>query len=277
MRSTVKFIAALCAFCILAGFSGFVGANLTIDNGRIEFINTRNSIYLGDGAGEKAYDNGVGSQCHNIGIGEWNLQNNKCDSFGYTEGTRNVCVGNHSCQYNVTGRRNVAVGVAALSVGQHNDSNIAFGYHALTLNGDYINNNIAIGEFAQQHNAGSNRFNIAVGSNSLEYVDGNNNIALGAQTANRFTKGSNNFFLGVAAGRRQLTGSHNVFLGYDSYYGDPNGSYQMNLFGVLTSKDKVKGDLRMRKGAGLELVNNQGDIYRLTVSDDGDLLITSVD
>ena len=57
-KKAVKLGSVVILCGVFGGVTGFLGSNLVIDNGRIEFKNTRNQIFIGDGAGSNGKSNG---------------------------------------------------------------------------------------------------------------------------------------------------------------------------------------------------------------------------
>lgn len=154
--------------------------------GQLEFLNTSESIKIGQYAGE-----GTGG----IGI------------------SRNVFIGHEAARFQgSTSLDNIGIGHEALR-SVTGSSNIAIGSN--TLRDTNSNNNIAIGNSTLWKNdTGST--NTALGYVSLgENTTGSNNTAIGALAGRINVSGNNNTYLGNRSGYFS-TGSSNVFIGYNS-------------------------------------------------------------
>ncbi len=167
-----------------------------------------------------------------------------------TNGDYNVVIGHTAGGASLTGVRNVALGLAALtkSTGSYN---VALGQVALRNNtsgaynvalGDFVmdNNstgqyNVALGASALQHNysatstvaiganagkgtaAHSSQYSTYVGTNSglVVTTGSDSNTFMGTESGQRVTTGSKNLLLGYRAGEMITTGSSNIIIGYD--------------------------------------------------------------
>lgn len=254
---------------IVSAATGFVGSNLVIDNGRIAFKNTSFNVYIGEeaGLGDPTDTNLLLIEAHNVGIGRRSLWKNQSNS-DLQHGTRNACVGGHCMYENVDGDRNSCVGTACLYGNVSGKMNFAGGYHAGAKH--KTSYTVLIGAFAEEQNE-SAYMSVTLGAYAARYNQGKKNFFGGGSVASSALDINNSVFIGTATGNQQLTGDNNVIIGYNQNLEDINGSNQLNLAGVLRSSNVYTGHLRMRKEAGLELVNSLGDVYRLTVNDLGDL------
>lgn len=141
----------------------------------------------------------------NIAIGATSLRD--C-----TTGIENIAIGSRALGgANVTGYRNIAVGIYPLYRNTTGYGNIALGIAALEYN-TTGHNSIAIGEFSLQNNR-SNQI-IGIGNNALsQNTFGTNNIALGPAALQYNTLGSNNIAVGYAASIFNVTGQNNISYG----------------------------------------------------------------
>ncbi|MCK8481049.1 beta strand repeat-containing protein [Psychroserpens algicola] len=154
--------------------------------GQLEFLNTSESIKIGQYAGEGTGGPGFS---RNVFIGH------EVARYQGSSSLDNIGIG-HEALRSVTGSSNIAIG-----------SN--------TLRDTNSSNNIAIGNSTLWKNdTGST--NTALGYVSLgENTTGSNNTAIGALAGRINVSGNNNTYLGNRSGYFS-TGSSNVFIGYDS-------------------------------------------------------------
>ena len=138
-----------------------VGDNV-IDNGRINFMNTGNSVFVGEDAGFS--DDHTSN--NNVFVGS-------ASGFSNTIGESNTYIGDHAAFQNSNGSYNVAIGQLALQKNTSND-NVALGYQSLYENGTG-SSNVAIGKFA-----GGNNFigsgNVFLGNTSGQNETGSNKL-----------------------------------------------------------------------------------------------------
>ena len=166
---------------LVSAASGFTGANLTIDNGKIEFINTNKSIYIGEEAGNSdATDPALPAfDAHNVGIGRRALYKVKANS-SESEGTRNTCGGGHCMHEAFDADRNACLGTACLYGNVSGKMNFAGGYHAgahqLT---DY---SVLIGAFSEENNEDA-YMSVTIGTYAARYNQGKKNFLGGGNVA----------------------------------------------------------------------------------------------
>ena len=169
--------------------------------GQIEFLNTGNSIFIGEGAG--ANDD---------------LTSNSNTFIGYqsgattTTGYYNVAIGSGSLLQNTTGNSNVATGYGSLLQNTTGNSNVATGRQSLN-NNTTGSNNVAVGRVAGDLiTTGSNNtflgFNADANANNLT-----NATAIGA---NARVGASNAIVLGSINGVNGATVSTNVGIGTET-------------------------------------------------------------
>lgn len=183
--------------------------------GQIEVLNTGNSVFIGDGAGEN--DDGTGNQ--NILIGDSAL-------FASDTTENNIAIGYRTLRSNDFGINNIAFGTEALFSNTHTSNNIAIGYHALYMHGDtdfpflpedmppnYIENtaNIALGSFAMA-DMEDGQGNIGIGFAALEEGSGADNIAIGSSSM-LLGGGATNIAIGISS-MREGGGAENIAIGF---------------------------------------------------------------
>lgn len=111
-----------------------------MDNGRIEVVNTGQSVFFGEGAGENDdftsnFNTAIGYKAmnsntngaNNVAVGANALEDN-------TTGASNTALGSSSLHANLTGFGNVAVGDRSMQSNQDGGSNTAVGAYSLYLN-----------------------------------------------------------------------------------------------------------------------------------------------
>ncbi|HLF64246.1 MAG TPA: tail fiber domain-containing protein [Saprospiraceae bacterium] len=168
-------------------------------DGRLETVNTGNSVFIGEGAGAND-DLDLNA---NVFVGKDAGTNN-------ISGYQNVAIGYQSGKDNVDGLYNTAYGSRSLEKNTTGDENTAAGFSALSFNtsGNY---NTAIGSTALITNTMGGE-NSAVGNGALYSNEtGNYNTALGVATGLNNTTGSGNVFLGYRAGSFE-TGSDKLYI-----------------------------------------------------------------
>ena len=150
-------------------------------NGRLEVLNTGQSVFVGRGAG--ASDDL--SNNFNVAIGDSALADN-------STGLYNTASGYRSLHANTSGDKNTASGYQALQANTSGDGNTASGYQALYL----LENTV---------------YNTAVGQRALYFnTSGNYNTALGSEAGYNST-GDNNVFIGNKAGYSE-SGSDRLYI-----------------------------------------------------------------
>ncbi|HEX5112559.1 MAG TPA: hypothetical protein VFV79_06920, partial [Saprospiraceae bacterium] len=154
--------------------------NLRVDQGRISFTNTGESIFIGDGAG----DNDDLSNNSNVFIGQYAGQST-------STGSGNIAMGNSALLTNTSGNGNISVGEFSLFNNSTGGLNVAIGQHALETN-ETGNSNLAIGFFSGLNSTGDDNtfIGIEAGFNTL----GNGNVFLGRKAGFDET-GSNKLYI----------------------------------------------------------------------------------
>lgn len=140
------------------------------------------------------------------------------------QGNRNISVGTFAMAYVKEGERNVSIGADALYSGENVQStnkaydNVAIGKAAMH-DGALIQRNVAIGSRAMKDGAGDATDNVVVGFQAGNYSH-NYNTFVGKRSG-YYTKGSRNVGVGIeAGGDLYVTGSENIAIG--SYAGIDN-------------------------------------------------------
>jgi uncharacterized protein (TIGR02145 family) len=207
-----------------------------MDSGRIEVLNTGNSVFIGNAAGgNDDFTNNenvaIGdSALFSNGEGEYNTAVGYQSLFTNSSGFRNTAVGHMALKSNTTGKYNAAVGDNALQNNTSGEDNIAIGQAALWKNSTgmgniafgYSNNfntvggfNFSAGFYAMATNE-SGSHNVAIGQQALYYNKGNNNIGLGSSVLFSNTTGEYNIALGSNAQNTNTTGSYNTTIGAEA-------------------------------------------------------------
>lgn len=161
---------------------------------RIDVINSGNSVFIGNGAGEND-----------------DLTNN-----------RNVVIGSQAGNSNISGSQITAVGFNALNQNSAGVNNTAIGAEAMAANSSG-NHNVSIGVFSFSSNTAGHQ-NVSIGNYSFrDNTSGSENVVIG-DNAGDGRNGSNNIFIGHDAGA--YTGS-NAMSG-SIFIGNAAGSQETN-------------------------------------------------
>jgi hypothetical protein len=189
-----------------------VKGNVKLDGTRLAFVNTGNSVFIGENAG--AADDLTDNQNVFIGYKAGELN---------TSGAGNTFIGSFSGSRTTTGTLNTGVGISALDNNTTGFSNVALGRSALSAN-----------------TTGGN--NLALGTGALQFkATGNSNIALGTNAMRDLTNGNYNVAIGHDAGFRNTGGSGNIFLGFDAGYNE-TGSDKLYIDNSTTTTPLVYGN-----------------------------------
>jgi len=184
-----------------------------MNNGRLEVVNTGNSVFIGAGAG--ANDDFTDNK--NTAVGGSAL-------FSNTTGARNTANGYQALYSNTTGKYNTANGYRALTNNTTGNYNTANGYLALKNNTTGISNT-ANGYQALYSNTTGN-YNTANGLNALVYnTTGKYNTANGVYALYSNTTGVRNTANGYQALEFNTTGVHNTANGYSALYNNTTGNF----------------------------------------------------
>lgn len=156
-----------------------------MDSGRLEVVNTGQSVFMGENAGI----NDDFSTNYNVAVGATALQFN-------VNGQENTAIGSRSLEDNNGGSRNAALGTSALKRNTTGDENTGIGRDAFRENQTGIRNT-------------------GVGANAgVTMASGNDNTLIGNLAGGLKTSGNDNVMLGFGTGQNNGTGSGNVFLGH---------------------------------------------------------------
>ncbi|MCF8347331.1 MAG: hypothetical protein K9G61_00840 [Bacteroidales bacterium] len=197
-------------------FSTF-GTNFwRMENGRLEFLNTGGSVFIGENAGYS-------------------------DDFSNND---NVFVGNNAGYATATGVQNVAVGKSVLASNQSGNGNTGLGSFALvSTTGSY---NVSVGLSSLYYNS-TGQNNTAIGTRALmSNTTGSNNTILGYYADYYNQTGSNNTILGFMAGYAGSANSKsgNIFLGYQAGYFE-TGNNKLYIQNSNTTNPLIYGDFAL--------------------------------
>jgi hypothetical protein len=175
-------------------FSTF-GTNFwRMENGRLEFLNTGGSVFIGENAGYS-------------------------DDFSNND---NVFVGKDAGKLSTQGSMNVGLGISSLYSNQIGSYNVALGAYALQAAANTVGNN-AMGGFAMYSNTAGN-YNTAAGHLAMfNNATGSNNTAMGTQAMLSNTTGYSNVAIGAGALYKNTTRSHLVAIGDSALFNNGLG------------------------------------------------------
>lgn len=209
----------------------------TMKDGKLEVLNTGNSVFIGENAGVN--DDLSGNE--NVFIGfQAGMMN--------TVGTGNVALGCNSLRDNQTGFRNTALGYYALMRNTIGEDNTAVGMAALEFN-TTGNGNTAVGHVAMLSNT-TGAFNVAVGQKAMSFNNiGQKNTAVGAFALELNSSGNKNTSLGYMALGYNTTGLGNTALGYNCLSFNQTGQYNIAI-GYEALKDNTSENFNIAIGGG---------------------------
>ncbi len=212
----------------------------TMDNGRLEVLNTGSSVFIGEGAGanDDLSNNGnvfIGQQAGNANTsGNSNTANGYQALYLNSTGDANTANGSQALYYNTTGSNNTATGLQALYFNTTGDENIANGIYAL-----YTNNDGAL--------------NIATGGSALfSNISGSYNTANGRTALYSNTTGDYNTANGISALFSNTTGSKNTALGS---YADVSSGNLTNATAIGYNAKVATSNSLVLGGTGTNAVN----------------------
>jgi trimeric autotransporter adhesin len=216
--------------------------------GQIEPVNTGNSVFIGNQAGENDDLSGnenvfVGYFCgrsnttgtSNIAIGDNaltdNVSGNYNTAFGVnalgdnTTGINNIAIGNGASFNNLTGNYNIAHGAGALSFNTAGNYNVALGYGSQNRN--QSSGNVSLGLDALRNATTGCDYNVAIGYYSMrrgtDYTNTAYNVSIGFESMYNALGGDNNVSIGRVSMRSTTTGYDNVSIGYETMYFNTSG------------------------------------------------------
>jgi len=198
-------------------------------NGTLEFLNTGNSVFIGEGAGanddlsnnENVF---VGYQSGNSNTtGYYNTANGTKALYSNTTGYKNTANGSKALYSNTTGSYNTANGYYALYSNTTGNNNTANGYYALRLN-TTGNFNTANGYYALYSNT-TGTGNTTNGYFALTFnTTGNYNTANGYWTLYSNTTGSSNVAIGTRSLYKNTDRSNLVAIGDSALFNNGTGA-----------------------------------------------------
>jgi len=237
--------------------------HFVMDGPRMEVLNSGNSVFIGEGAGENddlssnwnvfiGYDSGTDNT-----TGQQNAFLGYRSGFMNEGGLQNTFLGFHSGRNNTSGGYNTFTGAFSGSDNTTASSNAFYGENSGN----------------KTDTGGSNTF---IGSSSGKFnVTGNNNTYLGWATGLLAT-GSNNVFLGSEAGRNE-TGSNLLYIeNSGSAFPLIWGDFAANRVGVnrvaATNTLEVGGDAS-KSSSGSWLANSDSRLKKNIIALDGQTMI----
>ena len=191
--------------------------------GQLEFLNTGNSVFIGELAGE----NDDLTANNNVFIG-------KDAARTLTTGRETIAIGTDAWE-NSNGSYGIAIGVRA---GQNSTSSSAvlIGYDAGRSNSS--TSNVMIGYEAGEFNTGN--ATTIVGYNAGVNLTGNSNTIIGAVAGGGTGTAANNTFVGHQSGAATTSGNSNTFIGKQAGMDNTTG-YQNAALGAEALADNTTG------------------------------------
>jgi type IV secretory pathway TrbF-like protein len=189
-----------------------VVGNIKIDAGKLPFVNTGESVFIGDNAGL----NDDLTSNFNVFIGQDAGKLN-------TTGSSNVFIGHLTGDANTTGQQNTAIGQGTMGANTTGVRNTSFGAGSLATNI-------------------SGTDNTTIGQGALgSCITANQSTIVGAGAFRNSTTSNTNVALGNAAGYTNLTGNGNIFIGYAAGYYEL-GSDKLYIANSNTTNPLIYGD-----------------------------------
>lgn len=207
----------------------------------------------------------LGVSRYNLAIGIETLMNNQADNVVRDNGLYNTAIGIFAMRVNTTGSHNTAIGFSALRGNTTGISNTAIGEDALLSN-----------------TAGSSQ--VAIGSHAGQYITGNANTLIGDSAGTAIWGSSNgttdrfNVVVGAYAGFLKTVNAgpfdYSIALGHKAYIDE---SYLCQLGGSNLLKVRTVADYETTTvGKGYIVKSPNGTRYRITASDAGEIVLTSL-
>ncbi|WP_130733442.1 tail fiber domain-containing protein [Flavobacterium sp. J27] len=180
-------------------------------NGKLNVINTGESVFIGENAGL----NDDLSTNYNVAIGRNAL-------YTSTIGYHNTAIGLHAL-YSNNEYGNTAVGNYSLKNNTTGYNNAAFGFNAFTANVSG-RNNLALGAYAMYTNS-SGTNNVAIGMNAGRNSTGDGNVFIGISSGNNET-GNNKLYIENSGSSAPL-----IYGEFDTDYLQVNGNFDVGVSG----------------------------------------------
>ncbi|MEM9847564.1 MAG: tail fiber domain-containing protein, partial [Bacteroidota bacterium] len=258
---------------------------MRLDSGRIEILNTGNSVFMGAGAGVN--DNLTNN--FNVFIGD-------STGFNNISGAKNIFIGALSGYSNTTGRDNTFIGENAGYFNTSGEDNTFIGRSTGRLNTTGENNTFIGRAAGFKNSTGSN--NIFIGFQAgLSNTTSSQNTYIGYQ-AGQNAVGESNVFIGSRAGKSE-TGSHKLYIEnsdtaspliYGDFLADSlqiNGKLNINGGYTFPTADGSSGQFLQTDGSGnvswtsqqtftdtdnqtIDKLNLNGTTLELSLEDDGE-------
>ncbi|MGL5565982.1 MAG: glycosyl hydrolase family 28-related protein [Plesiomonas sp.] len=196
-------------------------------NGNPGNYSQSNSVYVGAFAGDFA----IGSNNTMIGYRAGNCLDASANP-GAGTGHDNVGIGMFAMRKNLAGNESVVIGAGAATETTVTDNTVAIGFGA-------CGTTTKLGAFT-----------VSVGWRALEACSGDNNVAIGQQSAKATTSGAGNVSVGSGSLVTNTTGSNNTSIGMNSGRLKLDGSATGSLENTTTvgSDSRVSGSNQVQLG-----------------------------
>ncbi len=213
---------------------------MRLDGGRLEFLNTGNSVFIGENAGKNdnlsTANTFIGKDAGKANISGYNSVAIGANAYeSATTAYENVTMGYAAARELTTGYQNVTLGFAALENNQTGNKNTVIGYNA--------------GQAANLHSKSNN---VLIGYNAAKLLEANSNTIIGYEAGLNTTSGASNIFLGYQAGYNE-TGSNKLYIENTNstsplIYGEFNNDF-LQINGKLAITDgfsDIDGDTKIQ-------------------------------
>lgn len=225
--------------------------------GQIEVLNTRQGVFIGEGAGAS------NRSTDNTFVGYYSGFNTSIEPIFQQPGD-NTAFGNRSLFSNTIGQDNTAIGSYALFSAVQASQNTAVGFQALFSSQDGAFNT-AVGSSAL--NSGTTgSFNTAVGFSALHDNAQNFNTAVGYQCMGGNETGRSNTALGNNALLNNITGNSNTAVGIEAMISNQSGS-RNTVIGANADVFSFSGPLTNATAIGFGTVCDASNKVRIGNAD----------
>jgi trimeric autotransporter adhesin len=238
-----------------------VVGNIKIENGKLDFNNSKNSVIIGGNAGlsnagdfnvfagnESGRSNTTGF--YNVFLGSFSGNKN-------TSGNYNTATGFGSFENNTTGSSNTGLGFFALNKNTTGMENVATGFGALEKN-TTGSSNTGLGFYALNQNT-SGTANAATGYGALEKnTTGSSNIALGFYALNKNTTGAENAATGYGALENNTTAFRNTATGFYALNKNTTGVKNVAI-GYKSLQNNITANYNTAIGTEAMVLNTEGE------------------